>query len=44
MRNFNNHLEEFERFSEEYFPEEKEVLVLTDNSSAGGGNFITLGK
>lgn len=39
MRNFNNHLEEFERFSEEYFPEEKEVLVLTDNSSAGGGKF-----
>lgn len=39
MRNFNNHLEEFERFSEEYLPEEKEVLVLTDNSSAGGGKF-----
>ena len=39
MRNFNNHLEEFERFSAEYLPEEKEVLVLTDNSSAGGGKF-----
>lgn len=37
MRNFNNHLEEFEKFSTEYLPEEKEVLVLTDDSDAGAG-------
>lgn len=37
MRNFNNHLEEFERFSSEYLPEEKEVWILTDDGNAGAG-------
>lgn len=39
MRNFNNHLEEFEKFSAEYLPEEKEVLVLTNDGDASASKF-----